>query len=215
MKRGDVLLCGKDRMLSLLLVLFCLAALAAPSTPAFAQDLGTSDKVGLALKGDIYFLEPGTPRLPDFERLQPQGTVYVTELNVTPRAFDQGFPGVTDKLEWFAIDYNGRISVARSGTYRFRLTSDDGSILIIDGRKVIDNDGGHPPRSAEGSIDLQAGVHEIRVQYFQGPAYHIALVLEAAFGDEAFGVFPIEDIKLATDNWLEVLMDTTTVIALE
>ena len=218
MRTGDILNDLKLRMSLFLggaicLALLGLAALASSSAPAFAQDLGTRDRAGLALKGDIYFLKRGASRLPDFDSLRPRGTIYVTELNVTPRSFRRGFPGVADRFEWFAIDYSGRIAVARSGTYRFSLTSDDGSMLIIDGRTVIDNDGTHAPQTKKGSIDLTAGVHDIRVQYFQGPAHEIALVLEAAFGDGAYETFPTADIKLVAENWWEVLMDTTTVIA--
>jgi outer membrane protein OmpA-like peptidoglycan-associated protein len=70
--------------------------------------------------------------------------------------------------------------VPAAGTYRFRLTSDDGSRLLIDGRQVIDNDGVHGEVQVEESVELAEGVHSIEVQYFQGPRFDVALVLEMA-----------------------------------
>ena len=99
-------------------------------------------------------------------------------LNIQPQSFTVGFPGVTNRFEWFAIDYRGRIMLPQAGTYLFRLTSDDGSRLHIDGREVIDNDGVHGPDWKEAEVTLAAGIHDVRVQYFQGPREDVALVLE-------------------------------------
>jgi outer membrane protein OmpA-like peptidoglycan-associated protein len=126
--------------------------------------------------------------LPDFARLSSVGTVYATRLDISPRSYTEGFPGITDRYEWFGIDYAGTLGVQRAGRHRFRLTSDDGGRLSIDGKRVIDNDGLHAPSSKEGEVNLGAGAHDVRVEYFQGPATQIALVLEMAVGDEPFRV---------------------------
>ncbi|HTS60381.1 MAG TPA: OmpA family protein [Candidatus Acidoferrales bacterium] len=105
------------------------------------------------------------------------------------RSFDKGFPGVTDRFEWFAIDYTGKMLISRPAKYRFRITSDDGSRVYIDDKLLIDNDGVHPARTAEGGIDLAPGLHRIRVSYFQGPRYEVALVLEVAAGSEPYRPF--------------------------
>ncbi len=44
-----------------------------------------------------------------------------------------GFPGLTDRFEWFAMDYSGKFWIDRTGLYRFRLVSDDGAMLYVDG----------------------------------------------------------------------------------
>ncbi|HKP76673.1 MAG TPA: OmpA family protein, partial [Longimicrobiaceae bacterium] len=133
--------------------------------------------------GQIYYLDEGADHLPDFSRLQPHGTISTTMLNVPAQSFEQGFPGVTDRFEWFAIDYRGAFAVPGPGTYRFRLTSDDGSRLLIDGQQVIDNDGIHGGNPVEGEAQLTEGVHSIEVQYFQGPRVEVELVLEWALPD--------------------------------
>jgi hypothetical protein len=130
-----------------------------------------------SLRGDIYYLEEGAPSLPDFSSLTPVGTIYTRTLDVPERSFTNGFPGVTDRFEWFAIRYTGSFQVDSAGDYGFRLVSDDGSRLLIDGKKIIDNDGQHPPQSQSGSVYLQSGLHQIEVDYFQGPREYVALQL--------------------------------------
>ncbi len=138
---------------------------------------GTKSKNPFIFEGKIYFINPGTSKLPDFSRLKSTGKIYSAILNIPPQDFQNGFPGITNRYEWFAIDYKGKIYIPNSRLYTFALLSDDGAKLIIDGRTVIDNDGIHPPKEKVGSINLKKGLHEIEVQYFQGPRYQVALVL--------------------------------------
>jgi hypothetical protein len=155
-------------------------------------------------RGDIYRLKPNTKLLPNFKRLKPVGSIYTRSINVPPRAFDSGFPGVADLVEWFAIDYHGRFWIETPGKYRFALGSDDGSRLLIDGKLVIDNDGTHAPKIETGGVTLKRGVHRIRVSYFQGPRYQVALVLAVTRpGDEdQWRVFHTDDFRPANpDDW--------------
>jgi hypothetical protein len=89
------------------------------------------------------FSEARDAKLPRFEQGKPVGSVYTNVLQVPARDFHEGFPGVTDRIEWFVIDYNGRFWIQQAGYYHFSLTSDDGSKLYIDGKLVINNDGLH------------------------------------------------------------------------
>jgi hypothetical protein len=167
--------------------------MATSTSLAFAQDapvkFGTTVVIPAGLRGIVYHLRPGANRLPYFEKLKPQGTIYASSLNVPPQSFRDGFPGVTRRFEWFAIDYTGRFWIETPGEYRFSLTSDDGARLSIDGRVVIDNDGEHPPLEAAGAAELARGVHRMRVAYFQGPRFEVALVLKIARPGEDFRVF--------------------------
>ena len=134
-------------------------------------------------KGDIYLIGEGADRLPNFKKLKPVGSVYTPHLFVTIRNFREGFPGVTDRFEWFAIDYHARFWISKPGKYGFALTSDDGSKLYIDGKTIIDNDGTHPPARATATVKLKEGVHRIRVSYYQGPASQVALILAVSRPD--------------------------------
>ncbi|HYW14165.1 MAG TPA: OmpA family protein [Longimicrobium sp.] len=165
--------------------------------PAGAQDggFGTAGEVPFVLQGRVYFTPEESERLPDLSRLRPQGTISATMLNLQPQSSTVGFPGVTNRFEWFAIDYQGRIMLPQAGTCTFRLTSDDGSKLFIDGREVIDNDGIHGVASTDGEVALAAGIHEVRGQYFQGPREDVALVLE--WGPNAEETRPLDFGALA------------------
>jgi hypothetical protein len=160
---------------------------------------GTTVVVPGGLLGVIYYISPLSKVLPDFQWLDPLGVIYTSALNVTPRAFQEGFPGVTDRYEWFAIDYSGRFWIEKPGLYRFELTSDDGSRLYIDGRVVVNNDGVHPPETRIASLPLDGGIHRIRVSYFQGPRDQVALVLRVAGPGEEWRVFSTDEFKPPPD----------------
>jgi hypothetical protein len=141
---------------------------------------GGSTEGGDTLRGFIYFIPPGTQRIPDLNAMKPAGALYTRTIDIPARSFREGFPGVDSRTEWFAIRYEGNFTVAKAGPRSFRLRSDDGSILFIDDVKRLDNDGLHGPSGGTVSVDLAAGAHKIRLDYFQGPADQIALQLFVA-----------------------------------
>ena len=109
---------------------------------------GTTVTSTSALQGKVYLVKPGVKELPKFEKLEPVGSIYTKSLNIWPQNFREGFPGVTERREWFAIDYVAKIWCEDAGTYRFSMLSDDGSRMWIDGQMVINLDGEHPPSGA-------------------------------------------------------------------
>jgi len=189
-------------------VLLLLLAAAAQDEPRYkfsttVYSFGTTVASNSGFRGDIYHIEEGTEKLPDLSRLKPVGSIYTPALCVPSRAFDEGFPGVTDRIEWFAIDYRARFWVSQPGTYRFALESDDGSVLYIDDKRVIGNDGEHPPKEKDGKVKLKVGPHRIRVSYYQGPRFHVALVLRVQGPtDGELHVFNTEEFKPPSDaDW--------------
>lgn len=169
----------KKNLLSLLLA----AAIAASplAVQAVVDKHGFGEKMQTAanqLTGKIYFLSETAESLPDFASMTPlSGSIYTTALDIEQRNFEEGFPGITDRIEWFALAYTGKFGIHQAGNYTFALNSDDGSRLYIDGNLVIDNDGIHPLLIEEASAFLNPGTHSIRVEYFQGPRYELALQL--------------------------------------
>lgn len=88
-----------------------------------------------------------------------------------------GFAIPKDKHDHFGLYFRGYLSVPYEGLWRFRLASDDGSRLIVDGHVVIDNDGPHSFKSVEGVAPLTIGVHEVELLYFENEGQE-ALELE-------------------------------------
>jgi hypothetical protein len=132
-----------------------------------------------AFCGDVYELEAGIQKLPDFRELDPIGSIYIEALGVPNQIFEgtNGIPGVTDRTVWFGVDYYADFFVRDAGTYEFRMTSDDGAILLIDDQPVIDLDKLHSASSLEGRIKLEAGRHTLHVPYYEGTPYAVALSL--------------------------------------
>jgi hypothetical protein len=182
-----------------------LALLAAAAMAAAQEEptaiFGTTVIIPSGLRGSVYHIHHNTSRLPDFEKLKPAGTaaIYTSSLNVPPEDFREGFPGITKRAEWFAIDYRGRFWIEKPGMYRFSLLSDDGAKLYIDDRVVIDNDGLHPQEEKTGVAELSGGIHTIRVSYFQGPKWQVALVLKVAGPGEEMRVFSTDEFKPPPD----------------
>jgi hypothetical protein len=130
-----------------------------------------------AFRAEVCALPPETKQLGGISTCPGIAAFRTNQFNVSPRAFKQGFPGVTDRTEWFAIKYEGRFETRKPGVHAFRLLSDDGSILYINGVRVIDHDGIHAPTSITSWVRLHAGSHKLKLLYFQGPRYQIALQL--------------------------------------
>ncbi|MCH8251836.1 MAG: DUF1080 domain-containing protein, partial [Planctomycetes bacterium] len=69
--------------------------------------------------------------------------------------------------DFFLTEIVGSIEIVRAGAHTFRLISDDGSKLFIDGKLVIDHDGLHGAVPKDGTVVLDVGLHELRVLHFE------------------------------------------------
>jgi hypothetical protein len=71
----------------------------------------------------------------------------------------------------FSVKWTGYINIPgtpdEGAPYEFRLTSDDGSWLFIDGALEINNPGVHGPSAVDGSIILDPGSHEIVIDFYE------------------------------------------------
>jgi S1-C subfamily serine protease len=71
------------------------------------------------------------------------------------------------RKDYYALCFEGCLKVPQTGFYRLTLASDDGSKLFLDGRQLIDNDGPHPLQETGGGARLAAGLHPLRLEFFQ------------------------------------------------
>jgi hypothetical protein len=155
------------------------------TTPALEVPTVTSSTVFggsavAAFHGFAYVVPVGTNKVPNFNDLVPFGQLYTDQFAVAPQPFAGGFPGALLQDEWFAIRYTGSILAPATTKWTFKLVSDDGAILFIDGKKVIDNDGMHSAdKAVTGDIDLEAGKHTLQLDYFQERKGNVALQLFA------------------------------------
>lgn len=137
-----------------------------------------------ALRGLVYFIPESTMTFPDVSNMKPSALVYTDTLNIEARDFTEGVGG-TNRLEFYAIQYDGKFNVSKGGTYTFWLESSDGSKLYIDDKLVVDNDGRHVPVRKAATTELTPGAHTIRVDFFKAYRWVVALRLTVTPPGEA------------------------------
>lgn len=85
----------------------------------------------------------------------------------------------------FGLQFTGYVNIPAGGVYSFYLTSDDGSVLKIDDRMIIDNDGLHSAAEKNGQAALQKGVHKIELDFIEGGGgYKLQLQYSAPFSKD-------------------------------
>jgi S1-C subfamily serine protease len=108
---------------------------------------------GINLK---YYKNSELNKLPDFNTLKPTSEGSYTGIDLNAFGSSNGF----------ALQFTGYVFAPTDGVYKFYLVSDDGSKLFIGDKLLVDNDGLHGAVSQQGYISLKAGLHPIRVEYF-------------------------------------------------
>jgi hexosaminidase len=112
-------------------------------------------------------LEPGL-RVAYYEQAFPNarsvGTVEPTRIATIGAVSLPGF----QRPETYGLLFTGYLRVERAGLYTLTLSSDDGSVLEIGDRVVVDNDGWHSDAVRSGMVALEAGIHPITIRYVQG-----------------------------------------------
>ncbi|MBF8294656.1 MAG: hypothetical protein HW389_1201 [Bacteroidetes bacterium] len=103
------------------------------------------------------YYEGSWSSMPDFALLKPVKQGILPEFDLSPRNLPEDF----------AFEYRGFVRALESGIYGFFTDSDDGSRLFIGDVLVVDNDGLHGIREKKGVVALAAGLHPIRVEFFQ------------------------------------------------
>lgn len=100
-------------------------------------------------------------RLPDFESLAPDREGALTSGVIDLKMLKENAN--------FGACFTGVLEVQDAGSHTFFLNSDDGSRLLIGGKMIVEYDGLHgPAKEQKGTVELTAGRHPLRVEFFQG-----------------------------------------------
>jgi putative heme-binding domain-containing protein len=124
---------------------------------------------GLGAKGDDK-ASSGPPVYYEYFQPNPANVAVETLAGLKPTLtgrmdnFATFVPG--GRKDAFATKLVASIQAPATGEYSFFTRSDDGSRLYIDGREVVNNDGLHGLVERGGRVNLEAGLHEIIVTYF-------------------------------------------------
>jgi hexosaminidase len=68
----------------------------------------------------------------------------------------------------FGLQYRGYLDIPETGVYGFFLTSDDGSLLRIDRKIVVNNDGLHGAQERSGEMAMTKGLHIFALDFIEG-----------------------------------------------
>jgi hypothetical protein len=175
-----------------------------PAAPAVCDPFGEGGSLGRdhGLKAELFHLEDDQPQyefVADYIKHghKAPATLYLNQVNVPTRRFDQGFATTNGQLlktlkgdtlyEWFSLRLETVVRLGPEdspGRRQFALLADDGAMLYLhDGserKTLVSNDGWHGTRFRVApepvTMDQQSAL-SLELQYFQGPRYHIALIL--------------------------------------
>ncbi len=69
----------------------------------------------------------------------------------------------------YTVEYSGKIAIPTGGEFRFGLESIDESILEINGEEIVRST--QPNQYEEGAVNLEAGLHDIRIRFADRTAH--------------------------------------------
>ncbi len=130
-----------------------------PATAHFEKlTLGLATFVGKVTSGLEYeYLEGYCVKMEDLAKYP------VLEKGVIPTF---NIAAITDDRA-FGYRFKGYIKAPVDGVYEFFVNSNDGGILYVDGKQIINNDGFHKTQEKLKKIGLAKGLHSIYLEYFQ------------------------------------------------
>lgn len=164
---------------------------------------GESVVYGYGLVGKLYDGAPN--KIQSFKEVLEKGkllesSIYMSQLNIPTRKFDKGFPRENGSMvmnsmgqvliENFGIEFSGQLQLQDSdeaGYYEIGLIADDGVSLDLQTgpeaeslKNLIDGDHQTPTKffCSKLLVRMEKGKSfPIRLRYFQGPRYHVALIM--------------------------------------
>ena len=98
----------------------------------------------------------------------------------------------------FGYVFDTWLKVEQTGIHQFNIISDDGAVMFVDGKEVLNVDGSHPDRSGWAILDLEKGMHHIELRYFEDfEAQKLDVVLTCPDGQN--GPIPAERLFISAD----------------
>ena len=120
--------------------------------------------------GDAFLAVEATPAGRGLKYTYHEGDfMSVQQVTASKPVFEGIAPSISAALkqreDHFGLVFTGLLKIDRGGVYQLSMVSDDGAVLYLDGRRVldIDRDGGG---TASEWARLEAGFHRIRVEFF-------------------------------------------------
>lgn len=127
------------------------------------------EELEAGLNAEYFDIGDALDDFPEVKDMKPALARVEKQINV--ESTDDKWPG-TELQHHFYIRWTGVIKIEKEGQYKFYTKSDDGSRLLIDGKVVVENGGLHGMDEKDGDVELKAGNHEIKVEFFENDGQH-------------------------------------------
>ena len=111
-----------------------------------------------------YFALPDPQVLPDFSQFTPIAAETVADVDYPSTGGIFAGSGLSDNV---GAVFTGYVSVPAASSYTFSIESDDGSKLYINDALLVNNDGLHGMVNQSGTVGLAAGLHKLRIEFFE------------------------------------------------
>ena len=110
------------------------------------------------------------------------------------------YTGLDDRFkQHWGARFSGLIDVPYTGNWTFFINSDDGSELWVNGASLAKNYGMHGMRERSGWLNLTEGLHEFRIEFFQGGGPH-GLIFSWQGPNTSKAAVPASAFFVATDT---------------
>jgi len=141
-------------------------------------------EMNLGAIGNVFVFDKDVSKLADIDwKAKPTFTFVLPTID----AEGDDFGPLKDH---FAISAEGYIKVPSGANFVFRLISDDGSRLLIDGKEVINHDGLHGADAKDGEVALAEGYHPFRIEYFENGGGQAIILKWRSFSSGEFVTVP-------------------------
>jgi len=121
------------------------------------------------LLAEYFFSDAPAAAPPDSAVAVPDVEGMVSAVNfVNPGGYFTDDTFGIGRREDFSARFTGNLNIVADGRYVFALGADDGATLFIDEALVADTGASEGFSEARAGVDLRAGDHSLRIEYFQG-----------------------------------------------
>jgi hypothetical protein len=118
----------------------------------------------------VYFLKTNTKKMPNYNKLSPSGMFFTKAIDYPSDRGTREFPGVPKRDNWLGLRFYVKFSLSdqEAGSYKFRIVCGDAARLIIGKKIIVNAEGGGKTVEQTGTATMEAGSHEMFLDYFQG-----------------------------------------------
>jgi hypothetical protein len=91
----------------------------------------------------------------------------VKEGRITDRGVMDSIAIESDEtVDHFGYVFETVLKIEDAGLYMFQITTDDGAVMMIDGKEVFNRDGSHSTLRGWAAVNMEKGLHKVTIRYF-------------------------------------------------